>query len=357
MKSNILTLFLATSLFANNPADHRRCVKPIPWPKVTNESNYNITSFGEFIEWRYSAPNLFYGRDGVGLTNASPAAEAIVDDPGTSYYPNFQYDPGFKLGVGVQFGPKKMFDLIANYTWLYSVSQGSVSGQNISASFLPLNFLTSSTLASNRYSFASMGLNVHFNWLELQAGYTLRPVKYLIFRPYMSLQGTIIEGALRVRYEYTLTATSGGASSGTFEIAKTTGHSSAWSIGPRLGLDFTIQATPNFAIYYNASWTQQASHIQINTKQTQTRPASNVDFVIQKGALVADRNVGIYSLELGPVWDIWFADNKYHLQLRATWTATNMAAGALISFLNNNNADIILASELRGVNVRATFEF
>jgi hypothetical protein len=356
-----------TVLFANQPSAYSRPdaqnetngkTAPVEmWPQIQNQRSYNIFAFGEFLEWRFSSPNLTYGRDGVGLSNASPAAEITVEHKGTTYYPDFQYEPGFKVGLGIEFGPDKMFDLVANYMWLHSTPESSISGSQISASFLPLNFLTSSTLTSNNYLFSRLGLNLHFNWLELQSGYTFNPIRYITLRPYISLQAIIVSGDLNARYEYLLTTTSGGATSGTYEIAKTHGHCSSWSIGPRLGLDFTIHATDRFGIYYNGSWTQQTSSITMTTKETQERPTSGTQFVIQKGNVHTNRTVGIYSLELGPTWDEWFCDKKYHFQLRATWNATVLGTGANLSFLNNNNADILLGAEFRGYNIRATFEF
>ena len=360
----VCCLAMAVTAFGNQPSlyappnTQNKAAIPIEtWPKIKNERSYDLFSFLEFMEWRYSSPSLVYGRDGVGLSNASPAQEIAVANTGTSYFPNFEYTPGFKVGIGSQFGPGKIFDLVVSYTWLYTAPQGSVSGDQISASFLPINYLNSSTSTSNNYSLASLGLNLHFNWIELQSGYTFDPSRYITIRPYISLQSLIIEGDLRARYEFTLTATSGGASSGTFEVAKTNQHCSSWSIGPRLGIDLTLHATDNFGIYYNGSWTQQATSIHMTTQQTQERPATATKFTIQKGDVNAIHNVGIYSLELGPTWDQWFSNQKYHLQFRATWNVTTLGTGANLSFLNNNNTDILLTSELRGWNIRAMFDF
>lgn len=327
------------------------------WPTIHNHRNYSLFFFGEFIEWRYSSPNLTYGRDGIGLTNASPANEIEVFKTGTSYYPDFGYNPGFRIGTEIKFGPDRTFDLIGIYTWLHSTSKGHITAEKISASFVPIDFLTSSTSASNSYSFASLGLNLYFNWIELQSGYTFNPSRYLALRPYLGLLSILVEGDLHARYDFTLTTYSGGAPVGTFEIAKTHGQCSSWSIGPKMGLEFIVHATKNFGIYSHVAWSQQATSIHMKTKETEEQPARGIKFVIQRGKLHANHNVGIFNLELGPTWDQWFCSQKCHLQLRATWIVSTLPSGANLSFLNNNNADIIVGSEFRGYTIRGAFEF
>jgi len=347
--TSIAFILLTATLFA----DEIRTPEET-WPKLKNDNSYNLFVSGDFIDWRYSSPNLAYGRDGVGITNGSPH-EIPVTRSGTSFYPDFDYDPGFKVGLGIKFGPQKAFDIVGSYTWLHSEPEGHA--ENFSASFMPINYLTSNTTASNIYSFASLGLNLHFNWIELQSGYTFTPNKYLSLRPYFSLQAIVLRGDLQARYEFTTSVLAGGVPEGTFEVSKTYGHCSSWSIGPRMGLDFIVHATKNLGIYSNVGWTQQATSLHMSTKEIQEQPANGSHFVIQKGELNTNHNVGIFNLELGPTWDQWFACEKYRLQLRATWFVGTLPTGANLSFLNNNNTDIVVGSEFRGYNIRATFEF
>src|SRR2546428_7947348 len=98
MKNILLcSILLASSLYAN-----QCCEQPErPYPKIQNCRDYNVFTFGEFLYWRYSSPNLVYGRDGVGITNSSTPTEIAVTKTGTSFLPDFDYDPGFREVMGV----------------------------------------------------------------------------------------------------------------------------------------------------------------------------------------------------------------------------------------------------------------
>lgn len=364
MKKRLVTcLLMMTASFAATAAEKKietpkpEAPKEITWPKIQNCRCNNIFTVGEFLYWRFSSPNLAYGRDGIGLSNSSPITEIPVVKTGTSFFPNFQYDPGFRIGLGAKFGPGKAFDLVGYYSWLRSGANDHVRGGQISASFLPINFLVSSTIATNSYSFASLDLNLHFNWFEVQSGYSFSPNRYITLRPYVALQAMIVEGDLHARYDYTITTASGGAPAGTFEIAKTHGDCSSWCIGPRIGLDFILHPTKCLGVFSTVNLTQQSSSIHMRSVATQNRPALGTEFIIQRGKLHANHNVLVAGLELGPTWDQWFCCQRYHLHVRATWSVGNLATGAILSFLNSNNTDIIVGSEFRGLNVRALFEF
>lgn len=354
--TRFLPLLLLIAASASAAFDRRDC-KPTPcppektWPKLKNCRDSNIFGFGEYIYWRYSSPNLAFGRDGVGLTNAVPVVEVPVHKPGQAYYPDFHYNSGFKAGIGSHFGEKKAWDIVAIYTWLYSNPSRTVTGFN--TSFEPLNFMTSASLAENTYSLASMRMNLHFQWGELQSGYTFSPNRFLSLRPYIALQAIVVEGDLFAQYNYTTPAAAGGIS----EINKTHGHCSSWSIGPRVGLDYIVHMCDTWGIYSNVSWTQQATSLHMKTKEVEELPASGTSFIIQNGRLTAHHNVGIFSLELGPTVDMWFSNDAYRLQIRGTWSVGTLPTGANLSFLNNNNQDIVVGSEFRGFNVRATLEF
>ncbi len=329
-----------------SPCSEKTVCPEKPYPKVKNCRDYNIVPFADFLYWRFSSPNLVYGRDGVGVRGAAESAVAS----GTSYYPDFEYDPGFKAGLGIKFGPSKAFDFVGIYCWLHSTPEGSISGSPISATFLPVNFFNSGTAATNSYSYASMGLDLTFNWAELQSGYSFAVNRYLLLRPYIALAAIFIDGDLDAHYEYTTPGL-------VFHVARTHGKCDSWSVGPKAGLDFFGRATDNWGVYLNVNLTQQISHIRMKTTETQEDPAAGTIFDIQKGRLVENRNIGLFSLEIGPTFDAWLYCDKIPLHLRATYGASNLNGGANLSFLNSNNTDLFEQSEFRGLNVRGLIEF
>ncbi len=316
------------------------------FPVIENGREYNLFGISEFLYWRFSSPELIYGRNGVGGVPGTP--EGTVTS-GTVLLPDFTYDPGFRVGLGIKFGPSKAFDLIGYYTWLYSNPSQSASGNAISSTFQPTNFFNIITAATNVYSSASLNVHVHLNIPELQSGYTFHINRYFALRPYIALTALIIDGDLRAQYEFT--------SSGVFEIGKTHGECNSWSIGPKAGLDVIYNMSFNWGIFFNVNLSQQFTHLVMKTQQTQKVPATGAEFLTQKGHLTENRNITLLSLEIGPSWETWFCKDKYHLYLRATYQGCNLNNGANLSFLNNNNVDLILQTDYRGLNVRALFEF
>lgn len=319
-----------------------------PWPKIQNDRSYNIFTFAEFMYWRISSPHLSYGRDGVNTTlTGSPITKA-----GTSYYPDFDYNPGFRVGLGAKFGPKKAFDCVGLYGWLYSDPKDSASTSQFSGNFVPLNWFAGPT--TNTFTFGSLALGIHFNWVEVQSGYTFSPNRYLSLRPYFALTSYIIDGDLDAEYHYI------DAASGNLNISKTHGDCESWSIGPKVGLDFIIHATKNFGIFTNINITQQINTVHMKTKEEVNGVINGVyynSFVAQKGKLKQEVNISYIGMEIGPTWDMWFSKDRYHLQLRATYAGANLIGGNNLSFLTSTNQDITMNTDFRGLNVRATFEF
>jgi len=183
----------------------------------------------------------------------------------------------------------------------------------------------------------------------MQLGYTFGVTRYLSLRPYIGIASIVIDGGLHVDYEFTIP-------SGLHEIAKTHGESFSWSVGPKLGLDFTAHATSNIGLYCGVNFTQQSAQISMKTEQTSEHPADGTVVVLQKGHLSQTRSVPLFGFEIGPVWDQWFCNQRYHIQLRPVWQSSTLGGGNL-SFLNSNNIDIGVGAELRGINIRALFEF
>ncbi len=344
MKKILLSTLIAINGFALAEDPCNPC-PDLPYPKLENCRCYNMFGFGEFLYWRYDSSNLAYGRTGVGVAGAN---QVNVTETGEGLYPKFPYDPGYRVGVGVKFGRKKKFDLVAMYTWLYTNPSDSVTGAPLT-NFIPLNWFNSTTTALNTYTRASNALNLHLNYVEVQSGYGFGINRYLALRPYIALSSYIMKGDLHARYDYTTPL-------GVAQISKTEGSCSSWSIGPKMGMDFVYRLTDNWGIFTNFNITQQFSHITMRTVQTQELTGTNVQTVLQRGKLTQVRNTGLFALEIGPTWDEWFCDNKYHVYVRATFGGSTLAGGEHISFLNNNNVNANINGEIRGLSVRGLLE-
>lgn len=346
----IACMLSSSCLFADYQTAGDQSSSPAPatsMPTAESPKSFHTISYVEYLYWKYTSALLDFGRDGVGLTNSAPQNQIAVAKTGKSFSPDFKYDSGFRVGLGFAFGPSKAFDWVARYTWFYTNPHKSVD--NFSASFLPLNWLNAPSLTSPTYQSASLGVEIHYYYPEMQLGYTFKVNPYLSLRPYMALTSIVIDAGLKAKYNFTNVEL-------VSQSATTKGECFSWSIGPKIGLDFTARLKRAFSIYCGVNFTQQAAQIDMNTQQTTTVNATGVQTVIQKGELSEVRSVPLFGFEIGPVWDQWFCKDKYHFQLRPVWQLSTLGAGN-ISFLNNNNVDVGIAAELRGFNIRALFDF
>lgn len=339
--STLFAIFSLSSLFAQYPD---ACQPVCP---TSCEKSFTTVTTVEFLYWKYASSLLQFGRDGVGLTNASPQVEVPVVGTGTSFEPDFKYKPGFRLGLGFTFGPSRAFDCTLKYTWYYTNPSNSVSDFN--TSFLPLNWITATSLTSPTYTRASFAMDLHYYYPEVQLGYTFKVNPYLTLRPFMALSNVEVDSHIDVVYDYVTAA-------GIIESAHTREHCFSWSIGPKIGLDFTARPVKYLSLYCGINFTQLASQVTVTTEEIQSRPALGTSFVIQNGKVSQVRSIPLFGLEIGPVYDQWFGDNEYHFQLRPTWQLSTLGAGQ-IEFLNNNNAPVPVGAEFRGLNIRALFEF
>lgn len=286
-------------------------------------------SFGEFIYWRYSSPGLSYGRTGISLNG--------VSSRGTDLQPDFKFEPGFKLGLGVKCGD---FDVIGIYTYLNSNPKGEINGNPITSTFLPVNFFLSANPLTITYTHASLKLNIFINFAEIQSGYTFSVNPHLSLRPYFGLMSCIIKGELNANYRYF---------SDTFATYRTRGHCRSFSMGPKVGIDFTAHLTRHLGIYTNFNISQQITYAHLSTKAHQNST------LVQNAKLNQNRNIGFFALEIGPFWEQWF--HKCHAIVRVTYGGGNLSTGANLTFLNNNNQDLIMNGEIHGWSARALLEF
>ncbi len=323
-------------------------VSSLGFADLPEQRSYRTFVTAEFLYWKFTPRGLEFGRDGVGITNSASPQEVEVKKAGTVYFPRSHFQPGYRLGLGFKFGPNQAFDLYARYTWIYSTGKRSVSEDQISASFLPISWLTSNTPANSIYQFASSHVRIHFHSSEIQSGYTFKINPTLTLRPYAAVTAYFVDAGQRVEYKFT-------TPSGIFEIARDHAESFSWSVGPKIGLDFILNLPKGFGIFTNGNITHQAGQFTAKAEQTQDREALGQEFVIQKAKVRQQSSFAVVGLEIGPSWDYWFYDRRYRIQLRVTWQTLTL--GNNFVFLNNNDIPIFADATYRGVNFRALFEF
>jgi hypothetical protein len=239
-------LFLCTALCAEDQ------------PQQLPSKDFTTFIYTTFLYWKYTTPNLVFGRDGVGLTNAIPENEVAVTKTGRSFLPHFHYNPGYQVGGGFRFGAKRVFDLTSLYTWMFAHPKRVVEADEISPSFLPINWLTSNSLESASYQRASLEMRANCHYPEVQFGYNFIINSHLNLRPYTALASIIVAGDLKTHYQFT-------PPGGIKAAARRHGKSFAWSLGPKLGLDFVVLPWKDWGLFSNVNFTHQAVQLKMKT--------------------------------------------------------------------------------------------
>lgn len=112
------------------------------------------------------------------------------------YGQDFSYEPGFRVGLGYNFGFDK-WDVYANYTWLYSYNSDSVNGEVVGThrtivglqSLIPIN---NGSLQYTTFENARSLWQLQFNAWDLDLGRNYYVGQHFSVRPTWGLKGSLI---------------------------------------------------------------------------------------------------------------------------------------------------------------------
>ena len=227
-----------------------RQITPEVEPKVTHWADPFITA--EFIYWKAYEEGLQYASSGVAPARTSAGR-------GKVHAPDFDYEPGFKLGFGLRFNHDG-WDLYANWTWL-SEFEGSgdvdssddyvVSGSWITPVVAPQIGLNEFGLSMNE---ADVDSSMQFNALDLELGRNFYISRYLTLRPHFGFKFGWIDQDYKTKYEDLIFP---GAVDADYEIKM---DQDFFGCGLRTGLDTVWYFTKHWGLYgefaFAALWSQ-----------------------------------------------------------------------------------------------------
>ncbi|MCB1110824.1 MAG: MOMP family protein, partial [Chlamydiia bacterium] len=192
----------------------------------------------DFIYWTARQEGLAYAIEGVDFN-----ATGINTDRGPIHEPDFEFDPGFKVGTGVTMQHDN-WDVYANYTWLHTTATDKVTDVN---GFLPTlpNFLfiffnvtnlpppITGDLIEGKTSWT-----LHFNTVDLELGRNYYISRFLTLRPHVGLKGTWQDQDSRTSYRLS----DGNAIS-------IHNHQDSYGVGIRAGLNTCWYFIKSFGLY------------------------------------------------------------------------------------------------------------
>lgn len=212
--------------------------------RINPVGKWDIDLSASFIYWQAREHGLEMG-------------VSITADPSTDYghiiNMNFDYHPGFKVGLGTNFPSHDNWTIFGEYTRLYlsdKVSSDAPSGGSITPTWWYQSGVTRS--ASRGASHWKLDLNI----LDIEIARPYYVGTKLTFSPLFGGRATFINQKLNSNYYIT------SESATVYSRNK----SKAWSLGPRLGLDTNWFLSKNFKIVGNTAFALMYQHFTAKCK-------------------------------------------------------------------------------------------
>jgi hypothetical protein len=293
-----------------------REITPEAQPKVTHWADPYITA--DFIYWKAVEENIHYAYNGAfGSTNHNA-------DDGRYHSPDFDFEPGFKLGFGLKF-KHDGWDLFAQWTWLSEFEGDSHvkadhDGDNVPhyhghSAFLPQIGI----LGDITFDRAHADWSMHFNALDIELGRNFFISRYVTLRPHFGLKFGWIDQDLHVKAD---DFTVFGALTQAAIVPPSEGSSKQdqdfFGVGIRTGLDAVWYFTKHWGLYgdfaISALWSdfhsKREDHVATNT----IAKVENLDFKRTLTTLTQVLEFG-----LGFRYDCTFFIGDYEFFLQAGW--------------------------------------
>ena len=334
----------------------------------------DVFAFADYLYWTARQDNLAFAQSGVTLSNnassfTSTTGEASATTmPGKLYYVDPKFDSGFKGGIGIDMGHDG-WDLMATYTWFRTHQSakllgnaGALIGKKIiqTLDFTEIaNFDTGSFYGETRSSWT-----LHFNNVDWNLGRNFFISPYLTLRPHIGVKGTWQKQRWNTKYEdITDTETIDSTTTTTTGLYRVRYNQKYWGVGVRGGLESCYYFTQNFGVYGEFSlatlWGQFVVKRTDDLEQTEVTGNTTTVTPLSLVTNFQDRFHsinGVFELEIGIRYDVWYADNNYRIRFQAGWeNQLWLDQGKFRSI----GAPTAIASNLtfQGVNARLRVDF
>jgi hypothetical protein len=282
-----------------------------------------------FLYWRA-------GQEGMDLATTAVFSGGVVipsNTQGQTIFQKSEYAPGFRLGLG--FGPHvDGWVFYADYTYFrehtHTVKTAPVSDVGEGVLYLTDWFFQSSTAGQ---SIAATELSskwrLGIDWLDLMFKRPFYQGRRVIVSPFAGLRTSWIRQNLRISVNDAVNITPPQQP----VISHNNSHS--WGIGPRIGVEgrmligegFRLQSTLGASILFT-----QYTHVS-HSEDTFTDGGSSISYAFHD----YDCLRAMAEANLGLGWGAYFCQNRYHLDLSATYDFNYLWNQNMMRILNDTN--------------------
>ena len=230
---------LLTQQHPNNQPS--RVIMPAAGPRVQEGADAFLTA--DFLYWEARQGSLEYAQTGIETSGGGNASLP----QGKVFTPEFEYDPGFRVGLGLGLG-HDAWDLFVQYTWYHQNAKQTVNTHtDNSLSTLQatpnMGFSTGSPL-----TYADGDWKLRLNMIDLELGRDSYFSKYVALRYFIGLKAAWQNQNFDVNYKW-LDTSNANAETNT-HIAQTMKN---FGIGLRAGLNGSWFFTKKLVHFWKSS--------------------------------------------------------------------------------------------------------
>lgn len=286
-------------------------ITPPVAPVVNNGADVFLTA--DFIYWKAHQNGLEYA--GSGFNNAwpeDPTAGAVVDS-GTVKAARSRWEPGFKVGLGLEF-EHDGWDLYAQYTWLAPQSHHH-DGNSISATdttYTVRPYLSSGIFgAGSDLSSASSTWRLHYNVIDLELGRNFFLSRFLTMRPHFGLKSAWLNQRFNAEYNFAEEVEG-------FVKDDVNQKQRSWGLGIRAGLQPVWHFARSWGLYGDLALSAMYTYFKDKLHEDVYNAAGvQTNYVEQKRSF--HDVTPVLELGLGLTYMSWFYDEAYMFEVKAGW--------------------------------------
>jgi len=276
-------------------------------PGYLNGPGFYVTT--SFIYWRPDQDGLdsAYRTRTVGPPAALTIEDADIDGFG------FDYEPGFQLGAGYTFEYDD-WDAYLNWTRLYADSHmhkhsiDTTTDRLVSLWFPPLY---NGSAVPNAAEEIRSNWRLHYNVLDAELGRRYFTSKALSLRPLFGIRGAWIDQSFRHQAE--------GFEYDAFVPTKLEAHNNYHGVGLRTGVEMGFHFNKNWGLYGHVSGSLLYGKFEVKESIHGINPLNGVDEGLFHNKDDFRRVRTNWEIGGGFMWEHFFHNDKYHVQLSAGW--------------------------------------
>jgi hypothetical protein len=283
-------------------------ITPSVAPKVRDGAGLIFTA--DFIWWKTNISGMEYATSGVVDVGFIDVPFGKSTKRGHVSQPNFDFEPGFKVGAGLDFAYDG-WDLYANYTWLNGdTERNSISSHRGKGArtLLPIvhDFGFDSTVNIGK---EKSQWRQHFNVVDLELGRNFFISRHLTLRPHFGLKSAWIHEKLKLQY----------VENDPLFTGEQTRKQTLWGIGTRAGLNTVWHFSRNWGLYGDIAATALWSDFHIKAKDKETNKVLLVSPTTLNTKEVITEVTPLFETGIGLTYMAWFDNDQYLLQVAAGW--------------------------------------